>query len=186
MTKFFFLLKYIFLAIAILFASQSYVYAQSPALNALFERLLVIEASEASKIEEKIMLEWSRSGSPAMDIIFDQAKTSLSIKAYSKAMVHLNALTDHAPGFVEGWSLSAVAFQKSGKIGPALASIEQVLMIEPRHFHALAILVIILEDLGLFFEALEVVNRIESIHPHFVKLNLFRRRLEIRSQGQAL
>jgi hypothetical protein len=57
MTKFFFLLKYIFLAIAILFASQSYVYAQSPALNALFERLLVIEASEASKIEEKIILE---------------------------------------------------------------------------------------------------------------------------------
>ena len=182
----FYKIKSILVAIIIIFFSQSFVLAQSKGLDTLFGQLLKIGAADAPKIEVKILLEWSKTGSPAMDILLKRAKIALSDKDYDTALDHLNALTDHAPDFVEGWSLSAVALQQVGKTGLALNRIERTLAIEPRHFYALSGLFVILEDAGLFFEASEVINMIEAIHPHFEKLNTMRQRLEVKTQGQAL
>jgi len=173
-------------AIVIIFFSQTCLYAQSQDLDTLFARLLIVEPADAPELETKILLEWSKSGSPAMEILLNRGRIALLNEDYDTASKHFNALTDHAPNFVEGWSLSAVALQKMGKTGPALDGIKRTLAIEPRHFHALSGLAVILEDAGLFFEAYEVINIIETIHPHFGKLDTIRKRLAVKTQGQAL
>ena len=72
------------------------------------------------------------------------------------------------------------------KIGPALAAIERTLVLEPRHFRAMEGLVFILEDLGMYKFALEVVRLIENIHPHAEILSTAGHRLDAKTQGQAL
>ena len=101
-------------------------------------------------------------------------------------MGHLTALTDHAPEFAEGWSLSAVTLFNMGKVGPAMAAIERTLALEPRHFVALEGLVLIFDDAGLYQEAFEILRRIEAIHPNAEILLNARARLEAKTLGQAL
>ena len=104
-------------AIVIIFFSQTCLYAQSQDLDTLFARLLIVEPADAPELETKILLEWSKSGSPAMEILLNRGRIALLNEDYDTALKHFNALTDHAPNFVEGWSLSAVALQKWEKRG---------------------------------------------------------------------
>ncbi len=179
-------LKSVATATAILFASSGTLWAQSSDLDSLFDRLQRVEAVDVAALETKIMLVWSKSGSAAMDFLLTRAKIAIELQDYNMAMVHLNALTDHAPDFAEGWNLSAVALYNMNKIGPALAAIERTLTLEPRHFRAMEGLVFILEDLGMYKFALEVVRLIETIHPHAEILSTAGHRLDAKTQGQAL
>ena len=173
-------------ATTILFASVGAVCAQSSDLDALFDRLRWVEALDAAALEAKIMLEWSKSGSAAIDLLLTRAQIAIDAQDHKTAMQYLNALTDHAPDFAEGWNLTAVTLFNMGKIGPALEAIERTLALEPRHFRALEGLVFILEDAGLYNEAFDAVLLIESIHPHAEILSTSRVRLEAKTQGQAL
>ena len=171
---------------AILFVTAGTLCAQSPDLKALFKKLKTVGAVDAPALEAKILLEWSKSGSAAIDYLLTRAKIAIDAQDYRLALQHLNALTDHAPEFAEGWNLSAVVLYQLGKAGPALAAIERALILEPRHFRALEGLMFILEDAGLFVEAFEVFQMIEAIHPHAEILSTVRDRLDTKTQGQAL
>ena len=171
---------------AILFVTVSTLCAQSSDLAVLFKKLKTVEAVDAPALETKILLEWSKSGSAAIDYLFTLAQIAMDAQDYKGALLHLNALTDHAPEFAEGWNLSAVTLYKLDKAGPALAAIEHTLALEPRHFRALEVLMFILEDAGLFLEAFEVFEMIEAIHPHAEILSMARVRLNAKIQGQAL
>ena len=179
-------LKYVLTSTAILFVTVSTLCAQSSDLAILFKKLKTVDAVDASVLETKILLEWSKSGSAAIDYLFTLAKIAVDAQEYGAALLHLNALTDHAPEFSEGWNLSAVTLYKLGKTGPALAAIGHTLALEPRHFRALEGLMFILEDAGLFVEAFEVFRMIEAIHPHAEILSMARVRLNAKIQGQAL
>ena len=171
---------------AILFLTAGTLCAQSPDLEILFKKLKKVEAVDAPALEAKILLEWSKSGSAAIDCLLARARLAIDAQDYRVALQHLNALTDHAPEFAEGWSLSAVALYKVGKTGPALTAIGHTLALEPRHFRALEGLMFILEDAGLFVGAFEIFQMIEAIHPHAEILSTVRDRLDAKTQGQAL
>ena len=179
-------LKYALTSTAIFFLTVGTLCAQSSDLAILFKKLKTVEAVDAPALETKIFLEWSKSGSAAIDYLLTLAKTAMDGQDYRVALLHLNAVTDHAPGFAEGWNLSAVILYKLGKAGPALAAIEHTLALEPRHFRALEGLMFILEDAGLFVEAFEVFQMIEAIHPHAEILSTAKDRLNAKIQGQAL
>ncbi len=171
---------------AILFVTVSTLCAQSSDLAILFKKLKTVDAVDAPALETKILVEWSKSGSAAIDYLFSRAQIAMDSQDYGVALLHLNALTDHAPEFAEGWNLSAVILYKLGKAGPALAAIGHTLALEPRHFRALEVLMFILEDAGLFLEAFEVFQMIEAIHPHAEILSTAKDRLNAKIQGQAL
>ena len=171
---------------AILFVTVSTLCAQSSDLAVLFKKLKTVEAVDAPALETKILLEWSKSGSAAIDYLLSLAKIAMDAQDYRGALLHLNALTDHSPEFAEGWNLSAVTPYKIGKAGPALDVIEHTLALEPRHFRALEVLMFILEDAGLFVEAFETFQMIEAIHPHSEILSTAKDRLNAKIQGQAL
>lgn len=160
--------------------------AQTAALDRLFERLKEAEAGEAGRIEREIWAEWSKSGSPAMDLLLKRGRDAMEAGDTAAAVEHLTALIDHAPGFAEGWNARATAYFQAGQYGPSVADIAQTLRLNPRHFGALSGFGLILEQTGREAEALEVYRAALAIHPHLTSVEEAVERLEAKAAGQDL
>ncbi|MGB3553440.1 MAG: tetratricopeptide repeat protein [Jannaschia sp.] len=120
---------------------------------------------EAQRLAGEILERWSHSGSPAMDLLLTRGRDAIGEGDLPRAITHLTALTDHAPDFAEGWNQRATAFFLMQRYGEAISDIEQVLILEPRHFGALAGLGIILQQLGESDEALDALRRAQQVFP---------------------
>lgn len=121
-----------------------------------------------------------------MDLLLKRGEEALEKGDYTKAIEHLTALTDHAPGFAQGFHARATAYYNVDKYGPALADLEVVLALEPRHFGALSGLAVIFEEVGLPEDALEIYYEVRAIHPHRENLSETIERLEKATAGRRL
>ena len=155
-------------------------------LQPLFDRLQSVDAADYAPIEEKIWREWSKSGSPAMDLLLKRGEDAMESEDWEKAIEHLTALTDHAPEFAQGYHARATTYYNVGKYGPALSDLQRALALEPRHFGAMSGLATIFEELGLEEEALEVYYEVRAIHPHRENLSIAIERLEKKTAGRAI
>jgi len=153
-------------------------------LDDLFTLLAQPDLQNWEVVEEKIWLEWSRSGSASMDLLLQRGNQALDAEEYGTAIEHLTALTDHAPDFAEGWNARARAYYQVGLYGPAMADIYTALSLNPRHFAALTGLAVMLEDLGKPSEALAVFRQVTAIHPHRPDVITAIERLESQVDGQ--
>ena len=82
---------------------------QQQDLDALFAELADPDAGDWQRAEQDIWREWSKSGSPAMDLLLQRGRDALQAGEVGAAIEHLTALTDHAPDFAEGWNARATA-----------------------------------------------------------------------------
>lgn len=172
----------IFLASAV-FAQDA---ADTSRLDTLFTRLKTEDAAAAGRIEREIWSEWSKSGSPAMDLLLKRGRDAMEAGDLPLAIQHLTALVDHAPDFAEGWNTRATAYFQAGQFGPSVADIAVVLRLNPRHFGALAGFGMILEETGRPAEALEVYRAALAIHPHLEAVLQSVKRLTEKAAGQDL
>ncbi|WP_424939809.1 tetratricopeptide repeat protein [Aliiroseovarius sp. S253] len=147
-------------------ASSALAQDRQQQLDNLFSQLQAADDSNWQALENEIWELWSRSGSDAMDFLLQRGQNALENGDLERAIAHLSALTDHAPGFAEGWNARATAFYLSGELGLSLNDIAQTLSFEPRHFGALTGLGLILEELGNETRALEAYRHALAIHPH--------------------
>lgn len=158
-----------------------------PSVDALFERLQTAEtAGAASRIEREIWREWSKSGSPAMDLLLQRGRDAMQAGDITAAIEHLTALVDHAPDFAEGWNARATAYFQAGEYGASVADIQTALRLNPRHFGALSGFGMILDATGREAEALEVYRAALAIHPHLEGIRQSVERLERKAAGQEL
>jgi tetratricopeptide (TPR) repeat protein len=160
--------------------------AQTVVLDDLFTRLLTADDQTAARIEQDIWREWSKSGSPAMDLLLQRGRDSMAAGDTDAAIEHLTALIDHAPDFAEGYNARATAYFQAGELGPSVADIAKVLTLNPRHFGALAGLGMIFEQLEQPAKALDVYRAAVAIHPHLAGVLQSIKRLEENAAGQAL
>jgi len=116
--------------------------------------------------ESDILREWSKSGSPSMDLLLKRGTEALDIGDIPAAIGHLTALTDHAPDFAAGFQARADAFYMAGEFGPAFADLARALELEPRQFQALTQMGAMLEETGQDDRALAAYRRSLTIHPH--------------------
>lgn len=152
--------------IFIIMSAQAAAAQDTPDMNALFAQL-ADPAGEGWRIAESdILREWSRSGSPAMDLLLKRGEEALDQGDTATAIGHLTALTDHAPEFPAGYQTRAAAYATAGQFGPALADLARTLQLEPRHFAALTQLGVMLEESGDDARALEAYRQSLNIHPH--------------------
>ncbi|MDQ2094815.1 tetratricopeptide repeat protein [Rhodalgimonas zhirmunskyi] len=135
-------------------------------LDTLLERLAQADEVDAARLTREIELEWSKSGSPAMDLLLKRGRDALEGDEPAVAAEHFGALTDHAPGFAEGWHGHAQAMANLGKFGVAIDDIQRVLSLNPRHYDAIFGLGLIFEQIGRANEAFEAYEMVLSIHPH--------------------
>lgn len=152
--------------------------ASEPDVDALLERLATPDLAEWRTIENQISRIWSQSGSPAMDLLLKRGRDAMEAQNFEVAIEHLTALTDHAPDFAEGWNARATAFFANDQLGLALADVQRVLALEPRHFNALQGLGLIMRELGQEDLALRALQMAAAIHPHDPDLKDLLERLE--------
>ena len=138
------------------------------------------------QIEDAIALEWSKSGSAAMDLLLQRGRDALEEGEIETALQHLRALTDHAPDFAEGWNTRATAHFRAERYGLAIEDISRALALEPRHFGAMIGLATILREVGREEEALAVLRRVHALNPHRDNVTEGIERLSQRLDGETL
>lgn len=176
-------------AVAALLASFALVasaLADQAALDDLLRRLKEADAQSAGRIEREIWNEWSKSGSPAMDLLLQRGRDAMSAGKTQEAIDHFTALIDHAPEFAEGWNARATAFYQARQFGPSVSDIAETLNRNPNHFGALSGLGAILEELGQKEKALQVYKSALAIHPHLRGVTEAVKRLEAEVAGTDL
>lgn len=161
-------------------------FGQTAKLDELFDRLKAADAPQAGRIEQEIWIEWSKSGSAAMDLLLERGRRTMGEGQIDVAVEHFTALVDHAPEFAEGWNARATAYYQMGQIGPSMADIARTLSLNPRHFGALSGLAMILEELDRPAQALEVRQAVQAIHPHAAGVSEAIDRLKARLEGRSL
>ena len=160
--------------------------ADEARLDALFQQLQTATDEEARAITDNIWIEWSKSGSPAMDLLLKRGRDAMSAGFPLLAIEHFTALIDHAPDFAEGFNARATAYFQTGDLGPSVGDIAKTLTLNPRHFGALAGLGMIFEQLDQPEKALEVYRAALAINPHMPDVKDAVERLETSVGGQDL
>jgi tetratricopeptide (TPR) repeat protein len=155
-------------------------------LDGLFDRLKTADAAEAGRIESEIWIEWSKSGSPALDLLLQRGRDAMAMGDLVQAIEHFTAIIDQDPTFAEGWNARATAFYQTGDFGPSVADIAHVLQLNPRHFGALSGLGTMLEEAGKPERALEVYRAALALHPQMEGVLAAVERLETQETGQEL
>jgi tetratricopeptide (TPR) repeat protein len=155
-------------------------------LDALFLELQQPDLADPDRVVSEIWILWSKSGSPAMDLLLGRGQSAMAAGAPDRAIAHFSALIDHAPEFAEAWNARATAYFQTGDLGPSVADIAHVLQLNPRHFGALSGLGMIFEQLGRPEKALEVYRAALAINPHMQDVRDAVKRLETATAGRDL
>lgn len=149
----------------------------------LLAQLADPEQPRWQRVERELMAEWSKSGSPAMDLLVQRGRDAIEADDDEAAVEHLTAAIDHAPGFAEAYHLRATAYFRGGHYGPAMDDLAMALALNPHHFGAMTGLGMILEDTGHNAQALTVFRTAHAIHPHEPVIRRALERLERRLSG---
>jgi tetratricopeptide (TPR) repeat protein len=147
-------------------------------LDALFAELAEPGREDWERVENEIVAIWSKSGSPSMDLLLRRGNEALEAEDPMTALEHFSALTDHAPDFAEGWNGRATAFYLMEEYALAIADVERVLALEPRHFGALSGLAFMLEAMDEPELALEALEMVQKLNPNRPNINDAVKRLE--------
>ncbi|MCX7560883.1 tetratricopeptide repeat protein [Sulfitobacter sp. F26204] len=138
----------------------------APASPELMERLQNADEAEARRITKEIELEWSKSGSAAMDLLLRRGREAVREGKFGLAIEHLTALTDHAPAFAEGYHARAEAYFRSNLYGPALDDLEIALALDPQHYEAMFGLAVMLHEFGNLRQAARLYRHVLALNPN--------------------
>ena len=158
--------------------------AAAETVDELFEKLQEAEQAEADRVAERIVGEWSKSGSAAIDLLLQRGTDALEEGEFATAVEHFTAAIDHDPGFTEAYHARATAYFLQDYYGPALDDLAHVIEANPRHFLAMNTFAVILEQLGRPEEALEVYGRVLALHPQAEEVGAAVDRLNATLDGQ--
>ena len=184
----------LFSAAFFLFCDNNHAFAQEDGaveqamsrLDSLFNELQDPATVNWEQTERLIWTEWSRSGSRAMDLLLDRGTEAMRQGNLPAAVDHFSALIDHAPDFAEAWNKRATVFFMMEEYGLSVADIEQTLVLNPRHFGAMAGLASILEEIGRPKDALTAYENALAVHPRLAGAQDAIERLKLAVNGTSL
>lgn len=143
--------------------------AQKPAQDSqekLFAQLKQAQSAEDAKpIEDKLKLLFLASNSPSVDLLMTRAHAAQAADDTKTAKKLVEAVTNIAPNYAEGWHIRASMESADGDDTAALVSLQKAVMLNPRHFAALVELGGLLEEYGDKAGALKLYRRALEIDP---------------------
>lgn len=158
--------------------------ADAERTEALIAQLRTAETPEDGlRLVREIQLQWSRSGSAAMDLLLNRGRDALERGDLTEAVEHFTALTDHAPQFAEGWHSRAMVFYQQERFGMAAADLERTLELNPDHFGAIRGIGAIYEHLNRPDLAWRAYKLAETYYPHDKEIAEGLKRLKARAFG---
>jgi tetratricopeptide (TPR) repeat protein len=132
----------------------------------LFAQLKRADSPEdAHPIEQKLIAMFRASGSPSVDLLVMRAQAAMSAADNKTAKQLIDAVTNIAPNYAEGWHMRAGMEQAAGDDTAALVSLQKVVLLNPKHFAALNELADMLQDYGDKAGALKLYRRALDLDP---------------------
>lgn len=137
------------------------------AMDRLFEQLRASPNPHAAvPFEREILRRWHSSGDDTADLLLRRAAEAMEGKAYPLALDLLDRVIVLRPNFAEAWNKRATIRYLMSNYAASVADIERTLLLERRHFGALAGLGLVMRDLGEKEKALQAFERALAVHPH--------------------
>lgn len=136
-------------------------------LDELYDHLAAVNSeADAQPITEAIEKLWLYSGSDTVNLLMDRSLKAVAEKRPELALQLLDAVTELAPDFAEGWNRRAYVFYTQNDYERALGDLRRVLALEPNHFKALDGLAQIFKETGNKKAALKAYKELMQINPH--------------------
>jgi tetratricopeptide (TPR) repeat protein len=156
-----------FVLIAVLALLPSLALAATPSEeDKLFAQLKKADSPDTAKpIEDKLGQLFRVSGSASVDLLMTRAGSALGQADNGTARTLIDAVTHVAPHYAEGWRMRARMQQASSDDAGAMISLQRAVLINPRHFAAMAELAEMLEDYGDKPGALKLYRRVLALDP---------------------
>jgi tetratricopeptide (TPR) repeat protein len=141
--------------------------ASSDQLDSLFSRLRTTDnADEAHHIEMAILRVWVHSGKSDVDALLLRGLEMVNAGEVDGALRVFDRIIRLAPNFAEAYNQRAQIHVLREEYPEAIADIEHVLALEPRHFGALTGLGHIFELFGRDRMALQCFDEALAINPY--------------------
>jgi len=135
-------------------------------LDALFKGLKSARGDdEAEVLVARIWEVWTSSGRADVDQKMQDGIGYLSLRQLGAAHARFTEAIEVAPDFAEAWNKRATVLYLLNEHEQSLADIEQTLLLEPRHFGALAGRGMIHAHAGRWKEALEAYSQALAVNP---------------------
>ena len=103
---------------------------------------------KAKRISERIWAKWRDSGSATANLLMQWAEKAITENKNGLALDLLDQVVVLIPDYAEGWNRRATLHYMMGNHGKSMADINRVLILEPRHFGAIAGMAAILSAAG--------------------------------------
>jgi tetratricopeptide (TPR) repeat protein len=156
-------------------------------LDTLFVRLRnAADSGDAERIAASIERVWLQSDSDTANLLMQRATVSMQARQYPLALSLFDKLVALQPDWAEAWNQRATTRFLAGDTNGAMADINQVMKLEPRHFGALAGMGMILQGAGLDKSALEIFKKALGIYPLAPDIQKLVEKLTREVEGQAI
>ena len=156
-------------------------------LDALFAQLHAAESPEDVKpIEEQILALFRQSGSPSVDLLMTRAAAAEAAGDKDTARQLVDAVTDIAANYAEGWHRRALLQAAAGDDQGAMVSLQRAVVLNPRQFEAMEQLGEMLEDYGDKAGALKMYRRAQALDPQLEGLQRHIDALSRAVEGQGI
>jgi tetratricopeptide (TPR) repeat protein len=159
------------LALLLLLAPGAVLAAESVPQSVTSDQQLFAQLKQANSpedahpIEQKLIAMFRASGSPSVDLLVMRAQAALAAADNKTAKQLIDAVTNIAPNYAEGWHMRAGMEQAAGDDTAALVSLQKVVLLNPKHFAALNELADMLQDYGDKAGALKLYRRALDLDP---------------------
>ena len=154
-------------------------------LDALFAQLHDARDPEAAEhIALSVERLWLQSSSDTANLLMHRATASMEAQQYPLALSLLDKLVAWEPDFAEAWNQRATVKFIIGDSDGAMADINQVLILEPRHFGALTGMGMVLQREGFDKSALELFHQALAIYPLAPEIRKLIEKLTLEVEGR--
>ena len=132
----------------------------------LLAQLKAADSPEAAKpIEQKLMAMFRPSGSPSVDLLMTRAETAARAGDKDTARKLVDAITNIAPRYAEGWHVRAAMESAADNDTAAMVSLHKTVELNPNHFTAMVELGDMLQAYGDKAAALKLYRRALALNP---------------------
>ena len=152
----------------------------------LDEIRLASDARTADVLESALSELWLASGSPTVDLLMSWGIDALEADQLDRALAYFDEVVALAPTYPEGWHKRSAVHYLLDDYGSALNDLEHVLLLEPRHFPALAGMAVMLEEVGERQGALKLLRRARELNPHLDQIDERIDALQVEVEGRGI
>ena len=144
------------------------------------------DAEQAAPIAKTIEGLWSYTDSPTIALLMNRAYKAVNAKNPELALKLLDAVTDLAPDYAEGWSRRAYVYYTQNDTEHAVGDLRRALALEPNHYKALEGLARILSESGQKKSALKAYQELLRINPFMPGAKEAADALSLEVEGQGI